>query len=94
MSETKEPLSGRLTLLEEFRQSSEDATTELDMALLVANVIDENLDAGKARDGIQRLLDQAQSQGVTDVEGTAGIFAWTGLCTIVVGRCGPDSQQH
>jgi regulator of sirC expression with transglutaminase-like and TPR domain len=79
MSEIKEPLSGRLALLEEFRQSSEDATTELDMALLVANVIDENLDARKARDGIQRLLDQAESQGVTDVEGLLAFLRGQGF---------------
>ncbi len=79
MSETKEPLSGRLALLEEFRQSSEGSVTELDMALLVANVIDENLDAGKARDGVQSLLDQAKSQGVADVEGLLAFLRGQGF---------------
>jgi regulator of sirC expression with transglutaminase-like and TPR domain len=79
MSETKKPQSSRLSLLEGFKQSSADSVTELDVALLVAHVIDEQLDAEKVRAGIQNLVDQAKSLGVSDVEGLLAFLRGQGF---------------
>lgn len=79
MQEADGPLSSRLALLEGFKQSSEDHVTELDVALLVARVIDEHLDGDKVREAIQSLLNQAKSYDVSDVEGLLAFLRGQGF---------------
>lgn|GEM_PF-363747 len=66
-------------LLEGFRQSSQKHVTELDVALLVAEVIDEQLDAQRVRSAVTELLNQAQAQGVMDLEGLLAFLRGQGF---------------
>jgi regulator of sirC expression with transglutaminase-like and TPR domain len=79
MKVSDDQLPSRLALLDEFKQLSGDWVTELDVALLVASVIDEQVDANKVRESIQRLLDQAKSQGVSDIEGLLAFLRGQGF---------------
>ena len=58
-----------LSLVEQFKRLSQDSLNELDAALLVAQVVDANVDTARVRQHIKTLEDVARSQGTVDVEG-------------------------
>ena len=58
-----------LSLVEQFKRLSQDSLNELDAALLVAQVVDANVDTARVRQHIKTLEDAARSQGTVDVEG-------------------------
>lgn len=79
MTENDDQGRNSRALLEGFRQSSQKHVTELDVALLVAEVIDEQLDAQRVRSAVTALLNQAQAQGVMDLEGLLAFLRGRGF---------------
>ena len=63
-----------LSLVEQFKRLSQDSLNELDAALLVAQVVDANVDRSRARQQIKTLEDAARSQGTVDVEGMLALL--------------------
>ena len=68
-----------LSLVDDFRRLSEGSLNELDAALLVARVVDANLNAARVRHHIKILEDTARSQGTVDVEGMLAMLRREGF---------------
>ena len=90
-----------LSLVEHFKRLSQDSLNELDAALLVAQVVDANLDRPRVRQQIKTLEDAARSQGTVDVEGMLAMlrnqgFAQTSLTDVDPTHSSIDwlLQQH
>ena len=90
-----------LALVEHFKRLSQDSLNELDAALLVAQVVDANLDRPRVRQQIKTLEDAARSQGTVDVEGMLAMlrnqgFAQTSLTDVDPTHSSIDwlLQQH
>ena len=62
------PYSSKRELIEAFMRWQVDSLSELDVALLVARVIDEQVNCELVREQIQRLVLDAEQSGVRDVE--------------------------
>ena len=56
------------SLVEAFQRLSEDSLNELEAALLVARVVDADIDIERVRERIASLEAAARSQGAVDVE--------------------------
>ena len=89
------------SLVESFKQLSQGALNELDAALLVAQVVDANVDTARVRQHIKSLEDAARSQGAVDVEGMLAMlrgqgYAQTSLTDVDLTHSSIDwlLQQH
>lgn len=89
------------SLVEAFKRLSEDSLNELEAALLVARVVDADIDIERVRERIASLEAAARSQGAVDVEGLLDLlrtqgFAQTSLADVDLSHSSIDwlLQQH
>ena len=89
------------SLVEDFKRLSQDSLSELDAALLVAQVVDANVNKDRVRQQIKTLEDAARSQGTVDVKGMLAMlrnqgFAQTSLTDVDPTHSSIDwlLQQH
>ncbi|MBP74622.1 MAG: hypothetical protein CMQ18_08610 [Gammaproteobacteria bacterium] len=89
------------SLVEAFQRLSEDSLNELEAALLVARVVDADIDIERVRERIASLEAAARSQGAVDVEGLLDLlraqgFAQTSLADVDLSHSSIDwlLQQH
>lgn len=66
-------------LLEAFARLAEDPADELAVALLIAAVIDEQLDPRRVEQQMQALLGDAEAQGISDTEGVLALLRGRGF---------------
>ena len=101
MQGTSSQYTADSSLVEAFQRLSEDSLNELEAALLVARVVDADIDIERVRERIASLEAAARSQGAVDVEGLLDLlraqgFAQTSLADVDLSHSSIDwlLQQH
>ena len=101
MQGTLSQYNADVSLVDAFKRLSEGSLNELEAALLVARVIDANINVERVRVRITSLEEAARSHGVVDVEGLLELlriegFAQTSLADVDLSHSSIDwlVQQH
>lgn len=101
MSHQTEQYRSQRALIEAFQRWQSDGLSELDIALLVAQVIDEQVDCDRVREQISQLASQANESAIGDVDALLAFlrlkgFAQPSMTTVDLTHSSIDwlLQQH